>query len=89
MGVVASKQYPGEAYTPICNDCGVQLCWDISSLEYQDMKAFWDAWKCQHCNPGARGSKKEFRTNRQEAEGIVVGRSNGTSTTHGGQQDVF
>lgn len=37
--------------TPMCNDCGVSLCWDISRTEYLEAKAFWDAWCCRDCSP--------------------------------------
>ena len=47
--------------TPICNDCGICLCWDISEEEYQEEKAFWDVWKCQDCNPNYSGALKRFR----------------------------
>ena len=48
-----------EAVTPICNDCNIFLCWDIGEDEYQQDKAFWDAWKCEHCN-GSPMSRKSF-----------------------------
>jgi len=51
---------PG-AVTPICNTCGILLCWDISEEEYQDDKAFWDDWICQDCNGGKPKSLKSWR----------------------------
>lgn len=42
---------PG-ALTPICNSCGVSLCWDISEEEAKQDQAFWDAWICRDCNGG-------------------------------------
>ena len=50
--------------TPICNTCGVSLCWDISEEEYIENKAFWDNWKCESCNPNAWGSLKKYRRNQ-------------------------
>lgn len=38
-------------YTPICNLCGVTLCWDISEEEYLELLDFWDAWCCKECDP--------------------------------------
>lgn len=38
--------------TPICEECGVALCWDIAVEEYEAERAFWDAWKCRDCNGG-------------------------------------
>ena len=42
---------PG-ALTPICNRCGISLCWDISVDEYERQKGFWDSWICRDCNGG-------------------------------------
>jgi hypothetical protein len=55
MGVIESSL---GGYIPICNDCGVRLCWDISVEEYQDMRQFWDLWRCETCDPDAVGSRK-------------------------------
>jgi hypothetical protein len=55
--------YPGTmdgAVTPICNTCGVSLCWDISEQEYGEDQKFWDAWICQDCNDGNKFSRKQF-----------------------------
>lgn len=46
--------------TPICDSCGVSLCWDISRTEYLEAKPFWDAWRCQDCN-GSRLSAFAWR----------------------------
>lgn len=46
--------------TPICDSCGVSLCWDISRTEYLEAKPFWDAWRCQDCN-GSRLSAFGWR----------------------------
>lgn len=48
-------------FTPVCNNCGVHLCWDISELEYLNLKHFWDNWKCENCDPNAKGSRKRYR----------------------------
>lgn len=56
---------PG-AVTPICNECGVSLCWDIAEEEYHQHIGFWDAWICQDCNGGQRLSLKLWR-DRQAA----------------------
>ena len=50
---------PG-AVTPICNDCGVSLCWDIGIDEYQQDKSFWDAWICQDCNGGMPRRRRDW-----------------------------
>jgi hypothetical protein len=74
MGVFVGPSTLDGGVTPICNSCGIALCWDISDGEYEEAKAFWDKWKCKECNPetysGAlkqwkqeheiRGSKKVF-----------------------------
>jgi hypothetical protein len=47
MGIMASTSTDG--LTPICNECGVRLCWDISHEEYAQRPDFWDCWVCQDC----------------------------------------
>ena len=46
--------------TPTCGDCGIALCFDISEEEYLEQKPFWDQWKCENCNPNAKGSRKRW-----------------------------
>lgn len=55
MGVLFEPFLGG--YTPICNSCGIKLCWDISEYEYEDNELFWDNWKCQQCNGGIKMRK--------------------------------
>jgi hypothetical protein len=52
MGVIHRPSSLGDALTPICNACGVTLCWDIWEGEYEEAKFFWDNWLCQDCNGG-------------------------------------
>jgi hypothetical protein len=54
MGVAESHTFPNSAMTPICSECGVALCWDISVEEYEAEKEFWDNWCCRYCNPTYR-----------------------------------
>ena len=56
---------PG-AVTPICNQCGVFLCWDVEEGEAEQDRAFWDAWCCQDCNGGERMSLANFRVMKAE-----------------------
>jgi hypothetical protein len=52
MGVhINGGTMPG-AVTPICNDCGVSLCWDIADEQYERERSFWDGWRCAECNGG-------------------------------------
>lgn len=70
MGVhVHGGTMPG-GVTPICNDCGIALCWDISTEEYDSAKAFWDAWVCADCNGGVPLSLKDWvsRNSRNPVE---------------------
>ena len=62
MGVVESDL----GYTPVCNNCGVHLCWDISDFDYDEAEAFWDAWMCEKCN-GSRMSRKEWIIKNKES----------------------
>lgn len=48
-------------YTPICNNCGVSLCWDISPNDYEEDKDFWEQWTCKDCNPNYQGALKRWR----------------------------
>lgn len=57
---------PG-AVTPICNECGTFLCWDLGEDEANEACAFWDAWICQDCNGGERMSFKQWAAQRDGA----------------------
>ena len=54
MGVTTHGGTMEGALTPICEDCMIFLCWDISHEEYAERKSFWDNWKCEDCNGGVR-----------------------------------
>lgn len=58
--VMKSKQFD-DGFTPVCNECGIALCWDISDIQYKEEKEFWDKWCCKDCNPQAVGSLKAYR----------------------------
>ena len=59
MAVISSQI---DGYTPVCGDCGIALCWDISESEYQDKKDFWDNWQCDICNPQIKGAWLRLET---------------------------
>lgn len=61
MGVYTTSSTMPGALTPICNDCGIALCWDISEEEYSEAVEFWENWICQDCNHGVRQSLKEWK----------------------------
>lgn len=65
MGTITSKHFLGCAKTPICDMCGVALCWDISNEEYIDNKNFWDNWECRDCNPNYKGALKRQKENQK------------------------
>jgi len=48
------------SYTPICNECGAALCWDIAPHEYFEAEEFWNEWICRDCNGGESLSLKEW-----------------------------
>jgi hypothetical protein len=54
---------PG-AVTPVCNACGVWLCWDVCEEEAEQDRDFWDAWLCRDCNGGEPMSLKQWRAQR-------------------------
>lgn len=61
MGVhVHNGTMPG-AVTPICNCCGIALCWDVDEDEYENAQAFWDAWVCKECNGGTSLSLQAWK----------------------------
>jgi hypothetical protein len=63
MGVHVNRGTMPGGVTPICNGCNVSLCWDIAIDEYDDERAFWDAWECKECNGGVsmkRPHKEEY-----------------------------
>lgn len=49
MAVHTSRSTLMGGITPMCNECGVAMCWDISNEEYISDKQFWDKWLCQSC----------------------------------------
>ena len=57
---------PG-ALTPICNCCGVSLCWDISTEDYRNDQDFWDDWICQDCNDGERMTRDLYYSQKAVA----------------------
>lgn len=56
-------------YQPICSDCGVALCWSISLREYAERQEFWDRWRCEACDPHARGKWMAENTHRSPFSG--------------------
>lgn len=70
MGVDRHGGTPIGCVTPICDDCGVSLCWDLSDEEYSEAKGFWDEWTCRDCNDGESLSLKSWQARRsmQSAE---------------------
>jgi len=49
MGIIEKD---GREFQPICDDCGIALCWSISEREYLIIKDYWDTWKCDVCGGG-------------------------------------
>lgn len=79
MGAHIIKSTIDGGLTPICNNCGVSLCWDISQLEYEEEKEFWDNWECKDCNPDYKGARKKWKAkNQQNQSSILVGNMAGT-----------
>lgn len=69
MGVTRTASTLPDGWTPICNDCGVALCWDISEYDYNERPAFWDAWCCKECLEWRRrrvGGSSSAGTNPQD-----------------------
>lgn len=64
MGVHKHGGTMDGALTPICNMCGVSLCWDISEQEYSDNATFWNEWICRDCNGGEPFTKSFYAVAR-------------------------
>lgn len=60
MGVIEKEWF----VQPLCNDCGVALCWGISFDEYEEYTEFWDNWRCRDCNPNYEGSYEKFKKSK-------------------------
>jgi hypothetical protein len=52
------------ALTPICESCGISLCWDIEEKEALSNEDFWNQWVCQDCNDGIRMSLVDWKVNK-------------------------
>lgn len=61
MGVHKTASTLPGGLTPICNCCGVSLCWDISQEDYDELPSFWEAWICRDCNGGEPLSRAQAR----------------------------
>jgi len=48
MGIKRSTTFQ-DAITPVCNSCGIYLCWDISDSDYRERPDFWESWLCRPC----------------------------------------
>lgn len=72
MGVHQHGGTPLGALTPICNDCGISLCWDIALEEYEEDREFWDRWACQDCREFEGLERMSLKTWRQDREKEVV-----------------
>lgn len=60
------------ALTPICESCGVSLCWDIEESEALENKDFWDQWKCQECNGGERMSLVKWKLQKKSEDELLI-----------------
>jgi hypothetical protein len=68
MGLTVHPGTMPGGMTPICNSCGICLCWDISKQDAARDAAFWEAWVCQDCNGGVRLSLPDWRLNNQQGK---------------------
>lgn len=66
MGVHRHGGTMPDGVTPICNECGIALCWDIDNHEYSLAKQFWDDWICQDCNGGTPLSRAAWKQNDRD-----------------------
>lgn len=71
MGAYVTKGTIDGGLTPVCNDCGIHLCWDISDEEYAENPRFWDEWICQECNGGVPFNKSFFQSATQRQRSVT------------------
>jgi len=38
-------------YQPVCDMCGICLCYEVEPENYELHRNFWDNWKCEVCDP--------------------------------------
>ena len=74
MGVTITPSTMPNSWTPICNDCGIALCYDISDDEYQRMKNFWENWRCKECNEDWKGARRRYEEQLEMDEALYSGR---------------
>jgi hypothetical protein len=58
--------------TPICESCGVSLCWDIEEGEALENEEFWNQWKCQDCNGGERMSLVKWKLQQKSEDELLL-----------------
>lgn len=61
VGVTVLPSTMPDGMTPICNSCGITLCWDIPQWEATERAWFWENWECRECRQprGNHGSALE------------------------------
>lgn len=73
MGVYEIDEGLGYEYKPICNKCGINLCYSLSFVEYLENKDYWDNWCCLECDPNyltrwMENQLKQLRRNKNETD---------------------
>ncbi len=63
MAVIETPSTIPGGVTPVCSQCGIHLCWDISENEYLEAKPFWDDWACKQCSPRQLSLKQWMKEN--------------------------
>src|SRR4030042_542062 len=64
MGImILVSTLPGSV-TPVCNQCGIALCWDIPDSDYRENQDYWDNWECEKCNPNVAGSLAIYQVHK-------------------------
>ncbi len=72
MGVILDNELDG--WQPICNDCGIPLCWSLSSEQLFETRVFWDNWMCEDCCGGnglPKMSVKVYKDNLEKLKAIA------------------
>lgn len=66
MGIHTHKSTMPGGMTPICNDCGISLCWDVDESEAETNAEFWNQWVCRDCNGGTPMSFHVWQTQQRK-----------------------
>lgn len=69
--------YKIDGWQPICNDCGIALCFTISDDEKYRFGEFWENWRCQYCDPYVIGSFSRWLKSHEPKDSLTQNLNSG------------